>query len=224
MSATKDRDVEKGPAMSVTLTADPVQVPPRRRRVFLRSPRFWIEVALVLTLILGWSMAFYNNGVSQDNASSVAGLRESNEDLDTRLGSVTGERDKLLADRSAAESAVKAREDAAKKHEDELVQRDAAAKKREDDVKAREDAVTQQEKVQAQNTINEGTWAVGVDVQPGTYRTKDAVSGHCYWGIYSDANGRNIVANDIVTGGRPTVTLKNGQFFKNDGCGDWGKV
>jgi hypothetical protein len=210
--------------MSITLTPEPVQVPRRRRSVFPRSPRFWIEAALVLVLALGWSMAFYNNGVSQDNASSVSELKESNQDLHTQLGTVTGERDKLLADRSAAESAVKAREDAAKKHEDELAQRDAAAKKREDDVKAREDAVTQQEKVQAQNTIAEGTWAVGVDVQPGTYRTKDAVSGTCYWGIYSDANGEHIVANDIVSGGRPTVTLKNGQFFKTSRCGEWGKV
>jgi hypothetical protein len=210
--------------MSITLTPEPVQVLPGRRWVFLRSPRFWVEVALVLGLVLGWSMAFYNGGVSQDNASSVSGLKESNQDLHTRLGRVTGERDKLLGDRSAVESAVQAREDAAKKHEDELAQRDAAARKREDDVKAREDAVTQQEKVQAQNTIAEGSWAVGVDIQPGTYRTKETVVGDCYWEIDSDANGDHIVANDIVTGGRPTVTLKNGQFFKTSRCGQWGKA
>lgn len=45
-----------------------------------------------------------------------------------------------------------------------------------------------------------------------------------YWEIDSDANGDHIVANDIVTGGRPTVTLKNGQFFKTARCGDWIKV
>jgi hypothetical protein len=118
---------------------------------------------------------------------------------------------------------VRRREDAAKKREDDLAQREAAAKKREDDVKAREDAVAQQEKVQARNTITEGDWAVGLDIQPGTYRTKEAVS-DCYWVIHSDGNGRDIIANHIVTGGRPTVTLKNGQFFTSHRCGDWIKA
>jgi hypothetical protein len=59
---------------------------------------------------------------------------------------------------------------------------------------------------------------------PQTYRAKDPVSGTCYWEINSDANGKNIVANDIVTGGRPTVTLSSGQYFTTKRCGDWAKV
>lgn len=130
---------------------------------------------------------------------------------------MTGERDSLEANRKAVQDAAKKREDAAKKREDEV-------KKREDTVKQREDAVTQQEQIQAQNTIAEGTWAVGVDIQPGTYRTKEAVSGTCYWEINSDPNGSDIVENDIVSGGRPTVTLKGGQFFKTSRCGEWIRV
>lgn len=45
-------------------------------------------------------------------------------------------------------------------------------------VKSREDA--------AKNTIAEGDWAVGVDIQPGTYRTKEPVSDDCYWASFSD--------------------------------------
>lgn len=209
-------------------TDSPAPTGPTRRRLgFLRTWQFWTVTGLVLVLALGWTMAFYNYGISQDNAASIAGVKSDNAKLTEQLGDVARERDELQASRDAAANAanaVKVREDAAKKREDELAQREGAAKQREDAVKVREDAVTQQEKVQAQNTITEGTWAVGVDVQPGTYRTKEAVSGQCYWGIYADANGDDIVANDIVTGGRPTVTIKSGQFFKTSRCGDWIKV
>jgi hypothetical protein len=47
----------------------------------------------------------------------------------------------------------------------------------------------------------------------------------CFWGIYkSGTNGAEIIANDVVTGGRPTVTLKTGQDFDSSRCGRWAKV
>lgn len=77
----------------------------------------------------------------------------------------------------------------------------------------------------APNTIEEGTWTVGVDVKAGTYRTVDPVAGGCYWEITkAGTNGADIVENDNPTGGRPTVTLKKGQEFKNQGCGIFKKV
>lgn len=72
------------------------------------------------------------------------------------------------------------------------------------------------------NTIDEGTWTVGVDVKTGTYRTVDAVEDGCYWAITkSGSNGGNIIANDNVTGGHPSVTLSKGQDFKTQDCGTW---
>lgn len=74
-------------------------------------------------------------------------------------------------------------------------------------------------------TIDDGTWTVGVDVKPGVYRTAEAVSSDCYWGIYrSGTNGEDIIANDIPGGGRPQVTLKSGQDFNSSRCGQWVKV
>jgi Flp pilus assembly protein TadG len=88
----------------------------------------------------------------------------------------------------------------------------------------REAAVTATEQQVAANTINEGTWTVGVDVEPGTYRTKDPVSGTCYWAIFqSGTNKDNIVQNDIVKGGSPTVTISAGQDFETSRCGSWVK-
>ncbi len=78
-------------------------------------------------------------------------------------------------------------------------------------------------KDEERNTISGGTWAVGSDVRPGTYRAKKPVAASCYWEITSDANGNDIVANDIPGGGRPTVTLSEGQYFSTNGCGEWGR-
>jgi len=74
--------------------------------------------------------------------------------------------------------------------------------------------------------IEEGTWEVGVDVAAGRYKTTEAVdsAGMCYWKITTTGKPDDIVDNDIVTGGRPTVTLKKGQDFTTQDCGPWTKV
>ncbi|GII22723.1 ATP synthase F0 subunit B [Planosporangium mesophilum] len=179
----------------------------------LRRPRFWMASVLTVALVSGWSLTFYYHHTSETHRQAGEKSRAAAADLGKRLETVSQERD-----------TYKARADQMQTREDAVKQREDRAQAREDAVKQREDAATQAEKVQAQNTIREGTWAVGVDIQPGTYRVKEAVSGQCYWKINSDANGRNIVANDLVSGGRPTVSLSNGQYFTTQDCGDWIKV
>lgn len=75
-------------------------------------------------------------------------------------------------------------------------------------------------------TIEEGTWTVGVDVPAGTYRVQERItSGDCYWSITkTGSNGDDIISNDIVSGGRPQVTLKKGQDFESNRCGTWVKI
>lgn len=73
-----------------------------------------------------------------------------------------------------------------------------------------------------QDTISEGSWTVGRDIKPGTYTTIETVGDSCYWKIStSGSNGDDIIANDIVTGGRPTVTLSEGHDFQTSRCGTW---
>ncbi|NJC71229.1 hypothetical protein HC031_16130 [Planosporangium thailandense] len=210
------------PSAAEPLPTEPVEETPesapadsrtRRLTSTLRRPRAWVAAVVTVTLVAGWSLALYYQHTSEVHRRAEAKSRAAVRDLTGRLQAVSQERDGY----QARADQMQAREDAVKQREDQV-------KAREDAVKQREDAVTQAEKVQAQNTIHEGTWAVGVDVQPGTYRAKDPVAGQCYWKITSDANGRNIVANDLVNGGRPTVTLQGGQYFTTEDCGDWAKV
>ena len=152
------------------------------------------------------------------------------------LTAVSAERDsardgqKKAADRNAAmEDLANASKERAETAEQKLsaaeatfAEREAKVAERETAVQAREEAVTKTEDAIAAATITEGTWSVGRDIQPGTYVTKEPVTGSCYWAIYrGGTNGGDIVDNDIVKGGRPTVTLKAGQDFRTSRCGSW---
>jgi len=64
---------------------------------------------------------------------------------------------------------------------------------------------------------------VGEDIKAGRYRTVDTVSDGCYWEITADEGSGDIVQNDLPTGGRPTVSLENGQQFTTKDCGDWAR-
>jgi hypothetical protein len=75
-----------------------------------------------------------------------------------------------------------------------------------------------------EHVIEEGQWEVGADIKPGRYKVIDPVTGNCYWKISPTGNPGDIIDNDIVTGGKPTVTLKQGQDFTNRGCGTWGRL
>lgn len=122
-------------------------------------------------------------------------------------------------DLDAYEAGILANQD----READLNGREAELDEREAALVERETAVTEQEQTIAANTITDGVWTVGVDIDPGTYRAK-AVSGTCYWEITaSGSNGYDIVENDLPGGGNPTVTLSEGQDFTTQRCGEWRK-
>jgi hypothetical protein len=64
---------------------------------------------------------------------------------------------------------------------------------------------------------------VGEDVAPGVYRVVAPVEGEltCYWRKSKDAEGSDIIDNDLPAGGRPQVTLKSGQWFESRNCPMW---
>ncbi len=106
----------------------------------------------------------------------------------------------------------------------EAAERHAELDEQERQLAEREAAVAVVEQRIAATSIGQGTWTVGRDVEPGTYRTVQPVTGDCYWGIYtSGTNGDDIIQNDIVTGGYPTVTLSVGQDLENNRCGTFVK-
>lgn len=119
------------------------------------------------------------------------------------------------ADAAEAEQVLARAETELARRENELAEAEAAVAEREAAVNSAEERV-------AATSIQEGTWVVGRDIEPGTYRTANVVGSTCYWGIYrSGTNGDDIIENDIPGGGYPTVTLREGQDFQTRRCGTW---
>ncbi|MCN9241906.1 hypothetical protein NGF19_14085 [Streptomyces sp. RY43-2] len=71
----------------------------------------------------------------------------------------------------------------------------------------------------------DGSYQVGKDVKPGTYRTADNSDG-CYWERAKDASGEfeAILANDNVTGTSYVTIKASDKLFKTNGCADWQTV
>lgn len=83
---------------------------------------------------------------------------------------------------------------------------------------------------QAAAGIGPGEWLVGVDVQPGTYRSAGPTDGgYCMWSR-KDAAGvaplDNILASDgTFEPGQMLVTIEPGDVvFRTNGCAPWERV
>ena len=106
--------------------------------------------------------------------------------------------------------------------EQALDERDAELVARAASLTAREQALIPAEAAAAKDVIpGDGTWHVGVDINPGTYKVT-AVS-ECYWSINADPNGSDILENNISSGPQ-TVVVEAGQFFEVSRCGEWNRV
>lgn len=90
--------------------------------------------------------------------------------------------------------------------------------KKVDAKKAELQSLTGQADQAKKNSISDGVWQVGKDIDAGTYRATSQVGSDCYWEISTD-NGDNIIQNDFPGGGYPEVTVGNGQQLKISSCG-----
>ncbi|WP_166846059.1 hypothetical protein [Isoptericola sp. BMS4] len=191
-----------------------------------RVSRRWRTVTVVLGALLalaaaGCVAAGLTAVEAQDRADALAAeLSDAADDRDAAQGRAEAAEGRIAGAEARADEA----EQAAADREAELDERESGLDEREKELDGREKAVGKAEQRQAETRITEGTWTVGDDVEPGTYRTTESVSGDCYWAIYrSGTNQGDIVQNDIVTGGHPTVSLSDGQDFETNRCGTWDK-
>jgi hypothetical protein len=72
----------------------------------------------------------------------------------------------------------------------------------------------------------DGTYLVGTDIKPGTYRTSGPAGSGCYWARLKNTSGDSgsILANDN-TDGPTVVTIKpTDGAFETSGCADWTRI
>lgn len=76
----------------------------------------------------------------------------------------------------------------------------------------------------AKGGFADGTYEVGKDIKSGTYRTTPGRVTDCYW--ERSTGGGTTIANDFVKNAPRgvTVTLRRGEGFTSEGCGNWMKA
>lgn len=198
---------------------------------FLRAPvalRRWHLLtlaagALALTVLVAAVVAASGPGITQTDLDEAhaATARES-----ARADRAEDEIDDAEADALEAATAKLAGETTAldKRRADE----EAAAAQRKAELDAQAAAIAQREKAVAgaeaakrANEFGDGVHEVGVDIQPGKYKTSGAAS-DCYWSKNRRDGG--IIDNDLP-GGDTTIVIEASVFtFKSGDCGTWRKV
>ena len=74
------------------------------------------------------------------------------------------------------------------------------------------------------DTIVDGLWLVGDDIEPGVYRI--VPTGRCYWARLSGLTGgfEDILANDNLEAPSYVEILPTDKAFESNRCGTWSKV
>lgn len=71
-------------------------------------------------------------------------------------------------------------------------------------------------------TFGDGTWRVGADIVPGTYRTSGGQL--CYWKRMANLTGDGILDNEFAQGQAVVTILPTDAGFESKRCGTWTKV
>ena len=108
---------------------------------------------------------------------------------------------------------------------EELDERSAELDQRSGDLDTREAAISATEQqIEANSIPGDGTFLVGSEIQPGTYRSVD--NSLCYWERKSGTSGdfNEILANGNVDG-QAIVTIEPYDVaFTSTRCSDWTKI
>lgn len=71
----------------------------------------------------------------------------------------------------------------------------------------------------------DGTFEVGVDIEPGTYVSEEPSGRSCYWARLSKGSGglNDIIANNNSSGQSIVTIAASDAFFETSRCGGWTK-
>lgn len=105
---------------------------------------------------------------------------------------------------------------------DDLKAESEQLKKSIDEQKKTLETLTGKVETAKKNTIGDGVWQVGKDIDAGTYRATREVGSRCYWSISNPVTD-DILQNDLPGGGFPEVTVSDGQQLKIANCSTFTK-
>lgn len=203
----------------------------RRTRWYSRR---WTQLAGVAVLALTIGGGIGGAGTSQANSRAAAAEKVANA---AKQGTVQAQNDaegfrqESNTAAARAEAGVKAQKDAfdaeQKRQKDEfaaqMTQQQAALASRTSAVVAREKTVGGAEvAAKANRFAGEGTYLVGTDIKPGTY--KAAANSGCYWARLSSLNTSDIIDNNNSDGPVVIEVRSTDKALEVAGCAEFNKV
>lgn len=168
-------------------------------------PVLWLVVTGLVALFIG---------------IGIGAATEVEEEDTTELEADLADAEDALADAEDAREQAQARLGELRR---EVRRQRAGLAEREEELEARAAEVEEEEERAARQTISDGTWQVGEDIEPGTYRSP--AGGSCYWERLRSPGGEgidNIIANGLEA--NPTVQLEAGEWFRAQDCDEWEKI
>ena len=170
----------------------PAQPPPPPKKA--RRKRKMLPLVLTAVVMFGGGAATAVALMDPTASDEYSALASSKRAVESKLADNESDYAGLQQDYDVMSEGMRAREVDVEKREAAAAKAEETTKAAEAAVKAREDAVTGAEKTKAASTVGEGTWVVGTDIVPGTYRAAAPVGSSCYWGVYrSGSNGADIL-------------------------------
>lgn len=127
---------------------------------------------------------------------------------------------------AAAEAKAKAAEDASAAKEAELDTRAEELAAQETEAKELQETLDAAVVAREESKIGSGLHEVGVDVQPGKYKTSGPDGSNmagCYYAWKTSFGADADIIDNELTDGKATVVLKKGQFFEVDSCNEFVK-
>ena len=161
--------------------------------------RLWLTATVVglLAFFLGMSIGGYGSPDPAVIDDATASSGATTEDLDRR------------------EAALESREG-------DLTSKQSDLDQREQDLEARARELEDSSSTGGSDSIGNGVFEVGVDVQPGQYASEgpEDPALPCSYRVSSDEEGDEILSSKIVEG-PGDVVLEDGQFFTSEYCERW---
>ncbi|MGI9086081.1 MAG: DUF2510 domain-containing protein [Aeromicrobium sp.] len=197
------------PDATVLLTADRSESTARRTTSHAddeddepdHKRRTWLVATFVGLLAFFLGMGIGGNGTPEPVES---------------LGNETSTSGATVQELDQREAELEDRESAAESKQSELDQR-------EKDVAARESELEEAESTTGADTIENGVFQVGPDVQPGQYVTAGPETPGgipCSYQVSSDEEGENIITSE-ESEGQAEVLLEDAQYFLSENCLTW---
>ena len=192
----------------------------------------WVPLVVVgLVAALGGGLVGF--GLA-DNRSQIEDLETQLEAAGTEISELksdlVGEQDRaknaeehmaLLEEEVAA---LEQREADLNAYEKELDSRAEQLADLETTLEKRSDELNSAEQKAAEDTFGNGVHLVGVDIQPGTYKSEGA--DFCYWARLSGTGGSfgESIANGAPDGPGVVTSAGSDAAFESSGCGPWRKT